>query len=116
MQKDDLRRANLRRVIEMRFNGVDAYLADAIAMPRPNLSEIMARKRPFTEKKARHIETVLGLPASSLDAPPDQQDTLSAEDQALLSALRTILLKRHLPPHIRAAILTLAESSPERSR
>lgn len=116
MDKESIRRANLRTIIDLQFDGTDGYLADAAEVPRPNISELLRGKRPFTERRARDLEKRLGLKFESLDIPPIYAQDISANDQVLLDKIRALLIERHAPPHVHSAILTLLESCPIRSR
>lgn len=62
----DIRRANLRRVVQEL--GGHAAVAKRLKLSGPSwLSQIMSGHRPFTEKTARKFEKMLGLPRDSLD-------------------------------------------------
>ena len=71
MDVQEIRRANLRRIIDSKFDGVAGRLADAVRKPRPNIGQILSADRSFGERVARDIEKALGLKPMSLDAPGD---------------------------------------------
>lgn len=64
---DEIRRENLRLVIDRDFDGKAGRLADAVKRPRPNISQVLSGARPFGEAIARDIERILMLPRGYLD-------------------------------------------------
>lgn len=114
MRKDDIRRANLRELIERDFRGIDGYLADAVGMPRSNLSRIMSGERPFTEKKAREMEQRLNLAPEALDFNPADVPATTPEERAFIADLSKLIASRQVSASIRAAILTLLDACPKK--
>lgn len=80
MKPHDLRRTNLLRLIEERFDGNKGRFADAIGRKRPQVyrlfSDAPASRRDIGEELAREIEKQLGLPKGALDAETEQPDPL----------------------------------------
>ncbi len=74
MNIQDIRRQNLRAVIEAEFGGVPARLARALGCQPTSISRLTssaASKRNMGEKMARDIERVSGRPDGWMDALHD---------------------------------------------
>ena len=67
MSVADLRRANIVRLADEKFDGVLGTLADRVGRKRSNLYALISGARPFGEKLARSIEITLGLDPGWLD-------------------------------------------------
>ena len=76
---DEIRRENLRHVVDRDFGGKAGRLADAVKRPRPNISQVLSGVRSFGETLARDIERILGLPRNYLD---DMGDSMTPADVA----------------------------------
>lgn len=75
----DLRRENLQRIVNDRFNGNRAALAEAAVINPTQINFALtdgAHRRPIGENFARKIERNLSLPAGSLDRPVGAADGL----------------------------------------
>lgn len=107
-----IRKANVERVIEKRFNGNQASFAESIKREPAQVWQWLTTtktRRPIGEKIARHIEDQLELPKLGLDTPnmdplakrnaiaepqplykvhPDQQAKILALFELLTSAQR----------------------------
>lgn len=70
MQPNDVRRANLRHVVDEL--GGPTGVAKRLKLSGPSwLSQLISGHRPFTEKTARKFERILGLKQGSLDIPAE---------------------------------------------
>lgn len=71
MDVQDIRRRNIRDVINNRFNGTQAALAKAVGCAPTEISRLFTmgkeKRRTFTDGFARKIETKLSLPRGWLD-------------------------------------------------
>jgi len=70
MKPHNIRRRNLRAIIERQFDGKAGRLADAIGKKRPQIYRLFSdaeNSRDIGEELARDIENRLGLPYGSLD-------------------------------------------------
>ncbi|WGI23659.1 S24 family peptidase [Halomonas alkaliantarctica] len=79
MEITDLRRENLKRILDARFNGKRAALADAIDREASYISRCLsdkAHRKKIGEEFARHIESRLNLPSRWLDQEsPNTKDS-----------------------------------------
>lgn len=63
----ETRRARLKKLIDERYEGVQAVAARAIGMPSQWVSDALAGRNSFGERAARKIEGNIGLPPGWLD-------------------------------------------------
>jgi plasmid maintenance system antidote protein VapI len=82
MDKQEIRRKNLRQIVEDKFENKSVRLASHVERPHPNISQLLSGSRPFGEKLARALEKDLELPEMWLDQ--DRSQDLS--DQATEAA------------------------------
>lgn len=64
------RRANLARLIVVRFGGQKKALSDALGSLQSQVSQWLGGNRNISEKSARRIEELAGVPPGWLDAEP----------------------------------------------
>ncbi|MCC5904124.1 MAG: LexA family transcriptional regulator [Halomonas sp.] len=92
MEITDLRRLNLKRILDTRFNGKKSALAEAIDREASYISRCLsdkAHRKKIGEDFARHIEIMLKLPKGWLDREDQQEmpDEVSAtQDTANVSS------------------------------
>jgi hypothetical protein len=68
--------ANLRAVLDARFEGNKSAMSRALGQERPAyVIDLLNGKKSFGEKAARTIETALGLARGELDVPPSSGKT-----------------------------------------
>jgi hypothetical protein len=77
----DVRRGNLRRLIDEKFWGRAAAAARAIERPPQQVNDMLSGRKFFGEKIARHIEETLSLPVGYLDAPPNERREVDLPQQ-----------------------------------
>lgn len=108
MDIQDIRRKNLRRIIDERFEGVDGRFADYIKRPRPNISQLLAGApgRPFGERLARYIENTVGLTEGYLD---NVGESLNLTEEAAKVALDYMQLRPESQAKIRYYITVALE-------
>lgn len=71
MKPHDIRRTNLKAIIDTKFNGKAGRLADAVGKKRPQIYRLFSdaeNSRDIGEELARDIEAKLGLPRGYLDS------------------------------------------------
>lgn len=78
MDKNDIRRARLRQVIDERFDGKVARLAAFLEMKPPQLHRWLSGKQGIHEDSAASMCEKIGLPAGWFDLPPDSSLPLPA--------------------------------------
>lgn len=96
MDTKDTRRLRLRKLIDERFDGVVARLAQRLDMKPPQVHRWLSGKQGIHEDSARAIEQKVGIEANwldlplgllesaILDAPPAEPATPSDDDYALV--------------------------------
>lgn len=65
----EIRKANLRKLIDEKFNGSVNAFAKKISRPSGFFYDAFADKRPLGERVMRYIESALGLSPHELDRP-----------------------------------------------
>ncbi len=65
------RRANLRKLLHSRFNGMQTELATTLGLSTGRVSQLLTANGTFGEKSARMVEERCGLPLGWLDAIDD---------------------------------------------
>lgn len=105
MDLQQIRKANVKRLIEERCNGSQAQFAGKISRSSAYVHQLISTKpssRSVGEKTARHIEEKLGLSRGELDLAPHQREaiqqslelhTLEEKDKALILELFECLTK-----------------------
>jgi hypothetical protein len=78
----DVRRARLRGVIDEKFWGRAAALARAVDRSPQAINDMLAGRKAFGEKLARHFEDKLSLPVGYLDALPTERREVDLPQQA----------------------------------
>jgi phage repressor protein C with HTH and peptisase S24 domain len=78
MEKADIRRANLRILINELAEGNGTKFAEMVGKKQSYISDVLRGKKSFGEKVARSIEVTLGLHKESLDKPPSDHVELEA--------------------------------------
>jgi len=73
-----LRRKNLRRLIDEKYNGSQAMMVDAIDINQGELSSLLKTKS-FGEKKARSLEIKAWIPNGWLDTDHDNDETVNTD-------------------------------------
>lgn len=71
MDMHAIRRDRLRSLVDERFGGKQARLAEAIERQAGYISRCLAGTKGIGEDFARYIEARIGLPALWMDTPPD---------------------------------------------
>lgn len=109
MNIQDIRRQNLRAVIEAEFGGVPARLARALGCQPTSISRLTssaASKRNMGDKMARDIERAAGRPDGWMDILHDAEmdpltsaitDLVPAERQAVLAFVDALRARRQTP-------------------
>lgn len=67
MKDQELRRANLRRLIAERFDRNASAFARAVERSQSQISDLLAGRKPFGEKFARAVEAKIGVSTGWLD-------------------------------------------------
>lgn len=98
-----IRRRRLRELLDTKFDGSQAKLADKIGRQADYISTVVRGKRPFGEKFARIVERSLGLPDGWLDAEEGAMFTS-------VKAARILGKLKQLPDGKQAIILAVIET------
>jgi hypothetical protein len=95
----EVRRANLRRVIEK--NGGAASVARMLGLSGPShLSQILSGHRPFTEKTARKFEAKLGMPEYSFDQREGEDIPFAGLDMHMLGESARVIAEELKRAHM----------------
>lgn len=127
MNIKSIRRQNLLKLIEERFEGNKAAFARAIDRPAPNVHRMLIDvetvpvekgkkdNRGIGEKLARDIEGKLGLGPLWLDqANPHETMALSQDEAVFIEKIKREIETRQVPDHMRETILAILGSSPQK--
>lgn len=79
MQVHEIRKTNLRLLIDKRFGGVHRLLADALGRSQPQITQWLNGGRNISEESARRIEQLVGEHAGWMDVPRQSLDLLAGE-------------------------------------
>lgn len=101
MQIHDIRRTNLRLLIDKRFDGVQRYLANAMGRSEAQITQWLNGGRNISETSARRMEHVAGEQPGWLDVSRSGTELLAGQVFAMTPALR---------PSLRAALEVLCTS------
>lgn len=97
----EIRRTNLRLLIDKRFGGVHRQLADALGRTQPQITQWLNGGRNISEESARRIEHVVGEQSGWMDVPRHGPELLAAEVLPIAPAPR---------PSLRTALEVLCTS------
>lgn len=113
------RRANLKKIIDERFNGNMASLSRFTNRSAGIYSQVLADIpiKGFGERLARSIERELDLPLGALDQNEIELEKLpfSQEDELFFLSVKNIIAKKSIPSHLKQTVLFLLDASPERA-
>lgn len=99
MDISEIRRANLQSLMNERFGGTKARIADELGKSPSYIARCLSltiapeNRKKIGEEFARHIEDVLDLPRYAMDSPSglkDSTDTSQAIDSSKMDALRNL--------------------------
>jgi hypothetical protein len=99
MDISEIRRANLQSLMNERFGGTKARIADELGKSPSYIARCLSltiapeNRKKIGEEFARHIEDVLDLPRYAMDSPSglkDSNGTSQAIDSSKMDALRNL--------------------------
>ena len=84
MDIQEVRRRQMRKLIETTYGGVSRRLAIACKKPEGQINDMLSTppRKPFGEKVARQIERILALPDLYFDAEEVLQSPVASGEQA----------------------------------
>ena len=109
----EIRRANLRDLIQRRHQGSSGSFAKMMAFENPSFASRLISQNPSNQKNigaqlARRIEEVHGLQRNSLDKPPDPGDVVVAGMTVKTGEAQLLAFYRSLSPLSQAQLLVYA--------